>query len=239
MVTHRDPIIAAKYANAIITKIKDLIREEDALASQFRLTYLSETLADALQEMEETQKKLKNFALNNSTLAEQSFLTESFKLDELRKELSYAEKTLALLQVINNLIVAENTSEVSYKTLRQTYPFVDDVRFRRILGMSETISAWEWPDRLTVKAVKVTLTDRIQRLNVEISGLELNAESYASSAEELAKLTREAKIAEATYTVLIEQVKAQSLVAGFKPDTFKNLRTANSPLYILPHLNET
>ena len=135
MVTHRDPIIAAKYANAIITKIKDLIREEDALASQFRLTYLSETLADALQEMEETQKKLKNFALNNSTLAEQSFLTESFKLDELRKELSYAEKTLALLQVINNLIVAENTSEVSYKTLRQTYPFVDDVRFRRILGI--------------------------------------------------------------------------------------------------------
>ena len=164
---------------------------------------IPEALADALQEMEETQKKLKNFALNNSTLAEQSFLTESFKLDELRKELSYAEKTLALLQVINNLIVAENTSEVSYKTLRQTYPFVDDVRFRRILGMSETISAWEWPDRLTVKAVKVTLTDRIQRLNVEISGLELNAESYASSAEELAKLTREAKIAEATYTVLI------------------------------------
>ena len=56
--------------------------------------------------------------------------------------------------------------------------------------------------------------------------------------EELAKLTREAKIAEATYTVLIEQVKAQSLVAGFKPDTFK-IYELPTPPYILPHLNET
>ena len=175
MVTHRDPLIAANYANAIMEETRRLIIEEDELESQNRLSYLSETLADSLQEMEAGQKELKNFALNNSMLAEQSFATESFKLDELRKELEYAEKTLVLLQVINNLINSEKLDEANYANLQKAYPFVDDVRFRRILGMSETISAWTWPDHSTVNAVKATLSDRIQRLKVEISNLENNA----------------------------------------------------------------
>ena len=42
--------------------------------------------------------------------------------------------------------------------------------------------------------------------------------SAQAGLETYAKLEREAKIAEATYTVLIEQVKAQSMIAGFRPD---------------------
>ena len=38
------------------------------------------------------------------------------------------------------------------------------------------------------------------------------------------------KIAEATFTVLTEQVKSQSLAAGFKPDTFKVFAYATPPL---------
>ena len=74
------------------------------------------------------------------------------------------------------------------------------------------------------------LKDRSKRLDVEIADNEENAKLYASSAEELAKLTRDAKIAEATFTVLTEQVKSQSLVAGFKPDTFKVFSYASPPL---------
>ena len=77
--------------------------------------------------------------------------------------------------------------------------------------MSETISAWDWPEIETIEAVRATLTDRINRLNVEINNIEEDAKIYATSAEDLAKFTRDAKIAEATYTVLIEQVKSQSL----------------------------
>ena len=40
-----------------------------------------------------------------------------------------------------------------------------------------------------------------------------------------------AKIAEATYTVLIEQVKSQTLVAGFQPEKFKVFEYARPPLY--------
>ena len=46
----------------------------------------------------------------------------------------------------------------------------------------------------------------------------------------MAKYTRDAKIAEATYTVLIEQVKSQSLAAGFQPDTFTVFEYATPPL---------
>ena len=87
--------------------------------------------------------------------------------------------------------------------------------------MSETISAWSWPEFETIKAVSATLRDRINRLNIDIANIEENAQIYATSAEGLAKYTRDAKIAEATYTVLIEQVKSQSLAAGFQPETFK------------------
>ena len=67
------------------------------------------------------------------------------------------------------------------------------------------------------------LRDRIKRLDIEITDIEENAQIYATSAEDLAKYTRDAKIAEATYTVLIEQVKSQSLAAGFSQKLLKFL----------------
>ena len=71
--------------------------------------------------------------------------------------------------------------------------------------MSETISAWTWPDIDTIDAVSATLRDRSKRLNIDIANIEENAQIYATSAEDLAKY-RSIKIAEATHTVLIEQV---------------------------------
>ena len=95
--------------------------------------------------------------------------------------------------------------------------------------MSETIGAWSWPDIDTINAVSVTLRDRIKRLDIDIANIEGNAQIYATSAEDLAKYTGR-KIAEATYTVLIEQVKSQSLAAGFQPETFKVFEYATPPL---------
>ena len=117
-----------------------------------------------------------------------------------------------------------------YEELRIKYPLVDKATFRRILGMSETISAWTWPELNTLDAVSITLKDRIKMLDVEIANNEDNAKIYASSAEDLAKLQRNAKVAEATYTVLIEQVKSQSLAAGYNSDSFKIFESATTPL---------
>ena len=98
------------------------------------------------------------------------------------------------------------------------------------MGMSETISAWSWPTLNTIESVSETLSDRISRLNVEIANIEDTAISYAASAEDQAKFFRDAKIAEATFTVLTEQVKSQTLVAGFKPETFTVFAYATPPL---------
>ena len=46
----------------------------------------------------------------------------------------------------------------------------------------------------------------------------------------MAKYTRDANIADATYKVLIEQVKSQSLSAGFQPETFTIFEYATPPL---------
>ena len=228
-VTHEDPAKAADYANGFMIELKQLVERESAAAKSRRLNYLSETLADALQEMDRAQKNLKDYALENSALAQTNFISGSLKLDEIRMEKRKVQEIANLLSILENLIKSGNLDIKSYEALRSTYPLVDDIDFRRILGMSETISAWDWPEIETIEAVRATLTDRINRLNVEINNIEEDAKIYATSAEDLAKFTRDAKIAEATYTVLIEQVKSQSLVAGFQPESFKVFEYASSP----------
>ena len=230
-VTHLNSQKASFYANKIMQKINELVEFDNAQTSEKRLTYLSKTLADALQDMELAQKKLKDFALQNSTAALENFLSGTLTLDELRMEQRKTKEITFVLQILEDLVKTGDLNDTSYQALRETYPLVDDVSFRRILGMSETISAWTWPDIETVNAVSITLKDRLQRLDVEISEIESNAKLYASSAEALAKLTRDVKIAEATYTVLIEQVKSQSIAAGYRPDTFKVFQYATPPIF--------
>ena len=229
-VTHLDPKKASDYANTFMEQIRRLVEDESLAAQKLRLNYLSETLADALQEMEKAQKNLKNYALENSAMAQENFLSDSLKLDQIRMEKRKVEEVFSLVSILESFIKSGNLDNNSYEGIRSSYPLVDDIEFRRILGMSETISAWTWPEIETVDAVSATLRDRIKRLDVEIKNFEENAKIYATSAEDLAKLTRDAKIAEATYTVLIEQVKSQSLAAGFQPETFKVFEYATPPL---------
>ncbi len=230
-VVHIDPLKASNYANYFMEEIRSLVERESIKAQRHRLDYLSDTLADALQDMEESKEKLKTYTLENSALAQENFISDSLKIDEIRMEKRKVKEIANLLSVIENLTKSGTLKDNSYETLRSTHPLVDDVDFRRILGMSETISAWTWPDIETLKAVKATLIDRIKRLDFQIRKLEENAKIYAKSAEDLAKYTRDAKISEATYTVLIEQVKSQSLAAGFKPETFKVFEYATPPLF--------
>jgi len=229
-VSHNNPEDASNYTNLFMDEIRNLVENDSKTAQQIRLSYLSETLADALQEMEIAQQQLKEYALKNSALAQENFISGSLKLDEIRMERKKVSEISNLLGILENLITSGNLDGSSYEALRSSQPLVDDVDFRRILGMSETISAWTWPNIETIEAVSATLRDRIRRLDVEINNIEENAKIYAVSAEELAKFTRDAKIAEATYRVLIEQVKSQALIAGFQPETFKVFEYATPPL---------
>ena len=165
-VTHEDPDRAAFYANELMEFTRDLVLDEQEESTDLRLNYLSETLADALQEMERSQERLKQFALENSTVADQSFVAGSLQLDRLRVERQDALEFTTTLTRLEELVKLGATDQSAYMALRDANPMIDDVRFRRIMGMSETISAWSWPDLDTIQAVSATLADRVQRLNI-------------------------------------------------------------------------
>ena len=121
-VTHIDPTKAANYANTFMEQIKNLVQQDSGAAQELRLSYLSETLADALQDMELAQKNLKDYALKNSALAQENFISGSLQLDEIRMERRKVGEIESLLSILDTLVKVE-TSIVVLTTL-----FVQTIR---------------------------------------------------------------------------------------------------------------
>ena len=218
IVTHSNAKRAAEIANTIMNEIITIVKERKNQEQDQQLSYLSNTLAKALVDLEETQSKLKEFALENSALPLESFAAGSLRLDALREKLSRTSKLHEAVEALLIILQNKTTNQESYLSLRQKYPIIDQVEFRRVLGQNEIISSWNWPEFNSVKAVHETLVERKSRLQSLINTSLIDAERSSLALETYAKLERDAKIAEATYTVLIEQVKAQTMAAGYRPD---------------------
>ncbi|MDC0108747.1 Wzz/FepE/Etk N-terminal domain-containing protein [Amylibacter sp.] len=218
MVTHVNPQRAAKIANVIMDEIISGTKNKRNTEQDQQLSYLSNTLARALSDLEVSQSNLKKFALENSALPLESFAAGSLQLDSLREQLNRASELHDAVAALSLILQDNTTDQNAYLALRQKFPIVDQVEFRRVLGQNEIISSWSWPEASTIDAVFDTLTERKSRLQSKINASQINAERSGLALEAYAKLEREAKIAEATYTVLIEQVKAQSMIAGYRPD---------------------
>ncbi|MDB9892109.1 Wzz/FepE/Etk N-terminal domain-containing protein [Amylibacter sp.] len=218
MVTHVNPQRAAKIANGIMNEvISTTINKKDTEQDQ-QLSYLSNTLAKALSDLEISQSNLKEFTLENNALPLKSFTAGSLQLDALREQFSQTSELHEAVAALSLILQNKTTDQDNYLLLRQKFPIVDQVEFRRVLGQNEIINSWNWPETSTVSAVFDTLSERKSRLQSQINTSQINAERSALALETFNKLEREARIAEATYTVLIEQVKAQSMLAGFRPN---------------------
>ena len=218
VVTHVNPQRAAEIANVIMDVIISTAKNKKNTEQDQQLSYLSNTLAKALSDLEVSQSSLKQFALENSALPLESFAAGSLQLDGLREQLSRTSELHEAVAALSLMLQNRTTDQKNYLALRQQFPIVDQVEFRRVLGQNEIISSWSWPEASSVDAVFDTLTERKSRLQSQINASQIDAERSGLALETYAKLEREAKIAEATYTVLIEQVKAQSMVAGYRPD---------------------
>jgi len=184
-----------------------------------QLSYLSKTLAKALIDLEVSQSNLKEFALENSALPLESFTAGSLQLDALREQFNRASELHEAVAALSLIMQNTTQDQNDYLALRKKFPIIDQVEFRRVLGQNEIISSWSWPEASSVSAVFDTLSERKSRLQSQIDASQINAERSSLALKTFAKLEREAKIAEATYTVLIEQVKAQSMLVGYRPDT--------------------
>lgn len=229
-VQHEIPERSAEIANHLVDKIITLTTDENIAEVEQKLQYLSQTLADASEDLEAAQEAMKTYSLENSAQAIESFAIGSVMMDDMRSQRDRTVEQLQAIIALKTAITAGKTSMQEYTRLREVYPLLDQASFRRILGLSEVISAWTWPTAQSVSQVEDSIRDRIAALEGEIAKLEADALRYAASAEEFARLTRDLKVAEATYTVLIEQVKSQSLVAGFTPDNSKIIEVADVPL---------
>jgi uncharacterized protein involved in exopolysaccharide biosynthesis len=230
-VTHVNRLRAAEIANVIMNTIISTTKIRKATKQDEQLSYLSSTLAKAVNELEVSQSNLKEFALENSALPLENFAVGSLQLDMLREKFNQTselhEAVAALLLMIEN----KTTNQTDYVSLQQKFPIIDQVEFRRVMGQNEIISSWTWPDTNTVIAVSDTLSERKDRLQAQINVSQKDAERSSLALETYAKLERKAKIAEATYTVLIEQVKAQSMAAGYQPDDTEVYEYASASIY--------
>ena len=218
VVTHANAQRAAEIANAIMDAVISSAKNKKNKEQDQRLSYLSNTLAKALSDLEVAQAKLKQFTLENSAQPLTSFATGSLQLEALREQLSQTSELHEAVAALSLMLKNRTTDQKNYLVLRQQFPIVDQVEFRRVLGENEITSSWSWPEASSVDAVFGTLSERKRRLQVQINVSQKDAERSGLTLNAYAKLNREAEIAEATYTVLIEQVKAQSMVAGFRPD---------------------
>ena len=218
VVTHLNPQRAAEISNTIMDEIISTLKNKKNTELDAQLSYLSNTLAKALSDLEASQSSLKQFALENSALPLESFAARSLQLDGLREQLSRTTELYDAVVALSSMLQNKTTDQKSYLALRQQFPIVDQVEFRRVLGQNEIISSWSWPEASSVDAVFDTLAERKNRLQSQINASQIDAERSGLALETYAKLEREAKIAEATYTVMIEQVKAQSMASGYRPD---------------------
>lgn len=241
-VKHNDRNRSAEIANHIMNTVIANSKKKASSEANTQISFLSSTMADALSDLELVQSKLKTFAVENSALPLESFTLGSLQIDALREELERSDELILAASELKKLLQKKHTNEEDYLYLSNEFPIIDQTEFRRVFGQSESMSSWNWPEISTVLAVLDTLSERKKIIQTELEKSLKDAERSSRSLELYAKLKREEKIAEATYTVLIEQVKVQGMFAGFVPENAiiyemaappASSSSPNKPLYIL------
>jgi uncharacterized protein involved in exopolysaccharide biosynthesis len=228
-VSHNKPDRAAEIANVIMESIILQNKKHTNQIQDNQINYLSTKLGDALYDLEKSQFKLKEFTMKSSALPIEAFEAESLKLGSLKVQLEGTNNLLYAAKDLSNVLISDKRNRENYLTLRNNYPIIDDVEFRRIFGLSEIIKEWSWPNKENVIAIIDILEDRKKRLEISISSSQSKAKKFAENVENFATLERKNTNSQATYTVLIEQVKAELLQAGYRPDRSKIYEYAFAP----------
>jgi uncharacterized protein involved in exopolysaccharide biosynthesis len=229
--THSNPDRSAEIANTIMHKVISNSKNKTETTQKEQIKYLSTTLSKSLEELNIANEQLKQFTIQNSTIPLEEFTITAKKLSLTREDLMLTKKLHDALADLTLLLKAGNTTDSDYRTLRDKHPIIDEVSFRRVLGQNEIITIWSWPELKSAMAVFNTLSERLAYLELQADNLQIEAIKLSNSVETFAKLKRRQEVAEASYTVLIEQVKAQTTIGGFTPESSEIYEYAVAPLY--------
>ena len=168
-----------------------------------------------------------SFALENNLGATGEFTQRAVILAELREDLQLTvsmQKAISEIRILFDRL--DNPTFKDYLALQEKHAVIDNVDFRRLIGVPEEFGSWQWPLSSNLNGFLKSLDERSARIEKAISNLRIEAESFGLAMEKLETLKREATIAQATYTVLIEHVKLKGLTAGYKSDTTTVFETA-------------
>jgi len=147
-VVHKSAEQAAEIANGIVTRVLDELASEQKQEHSNQLSYLSDQLGYALAQMEAAKKAVADFALANSLASPEAFASRSQAMFELRENL---RRTRAMAAAVSDLVDVMARAKIpeaeDYAALRARAPIIDDVEFRRLIGVPEALDAWEWPPR--------------------------------------------------------------------------------------------
>ncbi|MDB9728937.1 hypothetical protein OAB14_01570 [Amylibacter sp.] len=230
-VSHAIPERASKIANIIMNKlIEDAINKKNRLQDN-KLNYLSNELLKAQNELILSQTILKDFTIKNSAIPLEDFAVGSKKLNLLREELNRTNELQLAVSRLVELINQKKTTEIDYKLFKKEYPIIDQISFRRILGLSEVISAWTWPNKNSALAVLNILLDRSIMIKNKIDTSEIEARKSGAALETYSRIMRQSKVSEAAYTVLIETLKTQDLMSGYNPAEHEIYEYASTAMF--------
>lgn len=218
VVKHENAQRAADIANEIMRTVVATSQNKKSIQQDDLLKYLSKILAKSLKDLEVSQQNLKVFAIENGIMKLEDFANDSLKLNTLRQNFKDTSELYDAVLALHIILKKDDAKSDDYVQLRKKHPIVDKVDFRRILGLSEIISAWSWPSTNVVIGVLDMLSERKKTIQSEILTSERITKKSGKNAEIYTKLVQENEIAKATYEVLIEQVKAQSMIVGYSPD---------------------
>jgi uncharacterized protein involved in exopolysaccharide biosynthesis len=228
---HNNAKRASKIANTIMYRVLQDDRDSKELKANFQINFLTNAVADSLTELELAQSDLQTFAIKNTAVPEENFKLVSVELQVLRDLLDRNNELLNAATALELVLNKKIPINSDYLQLVKNFPVVDQVDFRRALGLSEFISSWSWPEKSTVTAVMGTLLDRSKKLKIEIESAKKDIELVTADLAYFAKLKRDETIAKARYTVLINQVESTSLTEGIRADNSVIFEKALTPMF--------
>jgi polysaccharide biosynthesis transport protein len=212
IVTHPDPVAAAKIANAVVNKILEDTLQNQIDKSLREVDYLGEQLSKVQTEMDDAVMRLQEFSINRNALSIEELVKRSTQLVKLRES---RDTTQRMLDAVNKFANAVDDADEKQNIIKN-FPEILSSDFRLLAQLSNNDPEIQDLNADRLNKIVNILANRINDIDGAISTSETNAKMSAEEASDLLKLQRDLKVHEATYQILVQQYESSSLLSGYK-----------------------
>lgn len=225
-VTHFDPIVAAEIANTVVRKVLEKDRESKIQEQRSRIGYLSSELAAAQLELDEAVAQVQAFAVGKNIASAEELFQQSQQLVRLRDREQEISERLVGLEALLDFLDTPGADADGLEALLDRFAALRQRDTLLALGEPRAPEAWLALPRELIVNTRAGLQTRQAQVERSLATAEEEAALTAVNAAELAQLEREVKVKTATFEVITQQFKEQSLLSGFELSEGKIFETA-------------